>query len=146
MVKRLINFIRNLNNTEFEQCAEMLEIPQVVYPNDIREEKRVWKLDKDVSLLNLTFLNLIDNPNAPSFSPSHLIWKAKVPTKVKIMVWSVAHKKSTQMIWFKKEDLIWHFFQNGVLFVKMLQRTLITYFYTALLLIFCGLKLFKTSI
>ena len=36
------------------------------------------------------FLNLIDNPVAPSFSPSYLIWKAKVPTKVKMMV---AHRK-----------------------------------------------------
>ena len=72
----------------------MLGILQGVFLNNLKENKRVWNLDKSGCFsMKSYFLSLIDNPDAPSFSPSYQIWKAKVPTKVKMMVWSVAHRK-----------------------------------------------------
>ena len=72
-------FIRNLNDRESEQCAKMLGILQGVFLNNLKEDKRVWNLDKSWCFSTKSyFLNLIDNPDVPSFSPSYRIWKANV--------------------------------------------------------------------
>ena len=72
----------------------MLGILQGVFLNNLKEDKIVWNLDKSRCFSTKSyFLNLIDNLDAPLFSPSYPIWKVKVPTKVKMMVWSVAHRK-----------------------------------------------------
>lgn len=54
--------------------------------NVMVEDKRIWKLKS-------FFDKLIDDQVLLNFQPAHMIWKAKVPSKVQIFAWSFAFGK-----------------------------------------------------
>ena len=57
-----------------------------------KKDSRRWKLEASGSFSCKSFRNFIINDGSVlSFAPANLIWKSKVPTKIKILGWLVAH-------------------------------------------------------
>ena len=72
----------------------LLALLEDVQLNEGRRDSKRWKLDSsEVFSCKSFFKFLLDSPEHPSFSPSKTVWEAKVPTKVKILGWLVAHKR-----------------------------------------------------
>ena len=68
---------------------------------------RVWALHSfGLFSCKSLFVKIIDNPNSTIFTPHKIIWSACVPLKVKVFVWTLAHKKLNSITRFKIEGLI----------------------------------------
>ncbi|KAK9188008.1 hypothetical protein WN944_019407 [Citrus x changshan-huyou] len=77
-----------------------------VHIDTVNEVKGAWTLEKSgIFSIKLYFLKLIDD-STPIFVLSNLIWKTKVPSKVKMMAWALPLflLGIILMMWFRSED------------------------------------------
>ncbi|KAK9927793.1 hypothetical protein M0R45_024959 [Rubus argutus] len=87
-------FRRNLSDVEVQQLTLLLLILEGVRLFPSRDDSRKWSLESHGKFSCKSFGRFLDDvSNYPSFDPYDQIWKAKVPTKVKITVWALAHGK-----------------------------------------------------
>ncbi|KAH9776963.1 ATP-dependent clp protease proteolytic subunit-related protein 4 [Citrus sinensis] len=85
------NFLRNLNEGETQEASALLTLLENVSANVMIEYKRIRKLSPSRIFSCKSFLDkLIDDQVPLNFQPAHMIWKAKVPSKVQIFAWSLA--------------------------------------------------------
>ena len=83
--------MRNLNEGETQEASALLTLLENVSANVMIEYKRIRKLSPSRIFSCKSFLDkLIDDQVPLNFQPAHMIWKAKVPSKVQIFAWSLA--------------------------------------------------------
>ena len=85
-------FRRSLNDEEVGELSVLLVLLERVNLNSARADTRSWNLETSGFFSSKSFYKfLIDNSSDPAFLPASLIWKSKVPLKIKILGWLVAH-------------------------------------------------------
>ncbi|KAM1060262.1 hypothetical protein TB1_024191 [Malus domestica] len=86
-----LEFRRNLRESEIEEVAGLLQKVESVRLCHSREDRRRWNLEGSGQFTCKSYNSfLCNNDVMHQFPPFAQIWKAKVPPKVKILVWLVA--------------------------------------------------------
>ena len=85
-------FRRNLNDGEALEVSGLLGLIERVVLQNSKVDTRRWNLEVSGVFTCKSFRNFLckENPS-PNFDPASFIWKSKVPPKVKILGWLVAH-------------------------------------------------------
>ena len=84
-------FRRNLRESEIEEVAGLLQKVESVRLCHSREDRRRWNLEGSGQFTCKSYNSfLCHNEAVHLFPPFSQIWKAKVPPKVKFLVWLVA--------------------------------------------------------
>ena len=83
-------FRRNLNEREMVELIKLLEILEGIRLCVLKMDKRRWELEDSGSFSCKSFQSLRNKGMEETFSPFPLVWKAKTPPKVKVLVWLVA--------------------------------------------------------
>jgi hypothetical protein len=87
-------FRRNLNDLEVVEFTSLSAKLDGARFYNTRGDARHWSLERDGSFSCKSYRSLLANNIAFSdFGPAEQIWTAKVPTKVHILAWLVAHGK-----------------------------------------------------
>ncbi|CAL9025350.1 unnamed protein product, partial [Prunus brigantina] len=85
------SFRRNLNERELAEVIKMLDILDEIRLSPSKLDRRWWELEGSDSFSCKSFRSfLLNNGMLEAFPPYSLIWKAKSPPKVKVLVWLVA--------------------------------------------------------
>jgi hypothetical protein len=85
-------FRRSLNDEEVGELSVLLVLLESVKLDVARVDTRRWKLETSGFFSSKSFYRfLIENNSDPVFLPANLIWKSKVPPKIKVLGWLVAH-------------------------------------------------------
>lgn len=89
-----LGFRRNLNDLEVVEFATLMAKLESARFYLSWGDTRRWSLEKDGSFSCSSYKRfLCFNLDASVFHPVDQIWKVKVPSKVHILAWSVAHGK-----------------------------------------------------
>ncbi|KAK9266383.1 hypothetical protein L1049_027285 [Liquidambar formosana] len=123
-------FFRNLNERESSNLASLLNILEGFSLSLFIPVKRVWIADSSgVFSCKSYFEKLIGSSHILSCFPSDLIWKARVPLKVKVFAWTVFYKGINTNDKFQGGG---HFFlhaHSGASCIGRQLKLLIIYFY-----------------
>ena len=88
-----LNFHRNLNDLEIEDLERLILFLPCVDLSPFVLDVRVWSLSSSNSFSTKSFYLDLSNTFDPiPFYLVEFFWKSKVPTKVKVFAWLVAHK------------------------------------------------------
>ncbi|KAM2004953.1 hypothetical protein FF1_000090 [Malus domestica] len=88
------DFRRNLRDSEIEEVAGLLQKVEAVRLCLSRADRRRWILEGSGQFTCKSYFSFLrNNDSVHQFLPSPQIWKAKVPPKVKVLVWLVALRK-----------------------------------------------------
>lgn len=87
-------FRRNLNDLETLEYTSLSAKLDSARFYVTRGDARRWSSERDGSCSCKSFISFYENnPDFSDFDPVDQIWKAKVPSKVHILAWLVAHGK-----------------------------------------------------
>ena len=116
----------------------MLGIFGGFHSDSIKEDKRAWTLEKSGTFSTKSYIISLMDDSTPIFVPSNLIWKAKVPSKVKMMVRAVAQWKinTNDVIQKRRPSMVLS--PDWCVLCKNASKVLTTYFFTAQQLSFYG--------
>jgi hypothetical protein len=88
------DFRRNLNDREIEELSSLLSLLDDVSLNMGGEDRRAWSMDsKGIFSCKSFFEWLVNDESHPLFEHANVVWKSKVPNKIKFLGWLIAHGK-----------------------------------------------------
>lgn len=88
-ILRDFHLFRYLNDRKAEAVTSLTQLLDSVNFSN-RTDKRLWKLENYAKFsTKSSFTHLFQSLNLPSFAVANFIWKSKVPSKIKALMWVV---------------------------------------------------------